>query len=49
MDNIEMIFFIAVEGVSRAVRGGWAAAAVWIQCFDFDSRGEVARGSVAGR
>jgi hypothetical protein len=27
--------FIVVEGRSRAVRGGWVAAVVWIQCFDF--------------
>jgi hypothetical protein len=33
--------FIAVGGGSQAVRGGWPAAVVWIQFFDFGSRGEA--------
>jgi hypothetical protein len=47
--KIEMTFFIAVEGESRMVRGGWPAVAVWIQCFVFSSRGEAMGRSVAGR
>jgi hypothetical protein len=39
--KIEMTFFIAVEGGSQAVRGGWAAVVVQIQCFDFGLRGEA--------
>jgi hypothetical protein len=30
-----------VEGGSRAVRGGWSTAVMWIQCFDFGSRVEA--------
>jgi hypothetical protein len=30
--------FIAVEGGSQAIQGGWLAAAVWIQCIGFISR-----------
>jgi hypothetical protein len=41
--------YIAVEGGSRAVWGGWLAVAVRIQCFSFDSTGEATRRSVAGR
>jgi hypothetical protein len=36
--KIEMIFFIAVEGGSGAVRGEWHIVVVLIQCFDLDSR-----------
>jgi hypothetical protein len=38
--KIEMTFFIAVEGGSQAVQGGWLAVVV-IQCFGFGSRWEV--------
>jgi hypothetical protein len=41
--------FIAVEGGSQAVQGGWLAAAVQIQCFDFSSKWEVTGRSVARR
>jgi hypothetical protein len=34
-------FFYSSGGGSRAVRGGWSAAVVQIQCFSFDSRGET--------
>jgi hypothetical protein len=47
--NVEMIFFIAVEGRNWAVWGGWLAAVVWIQCFGFGSRGETVEQSVAKR
>jgi hypothetical protein len=33
--------FLAVEGGSWVVRGGWPATVVWIQCFSFGSRGEA--------
>jgi hypothetical protein len=36
-------FFIAAEGGSRMVRGGWSAAVVQIQCFGFGSRGEATK------
>jgi hypothetical protein len=42
-------FFIAVEGESRTIRGGWPIAVVWIQYFDFDSRGEPTGRSITGR
>jgi hypothetical protein len=32
--------FIALEGVSQVVCGGWVMAVVWIQCFDFGLRVE---------
>jgi hypothetical protein len=35
--------FIAGEGASWIVRGGWPVVVVWIQCFDFGSRGEAMR------
>jgi hypothetical protein len=41
--------FIAVEGRSRAVRGGWPAVVVRIQCFYFVSKGEATGRSIAGR
>jgi hypothetical protein len=47
--KFEMTFFIAVEGGSQAVQGGWPAAVVWIQCFSFDPRGEAMRRSIAER
>jgi hypothetical protein len=39
--KIEMTFFIAVEGSSWAVRGGWPTAVVQIYYFGFGSRGET--------
>jgi hypothetical protein len=39
--NVEMTFFIAMQGGSRAVRGWWLMAVVWIQYFDFVLRGEA--------
>jgi hypothetical protein len=33
--------FIAMEGESRAIHGGWSVAVVRIQCFGFDWRGET--------
>jgi hypothetical protein len=33
--------FITVESGSQVVRGGWLAAAVRIQCFNFGSRGKT--------
>jgi hypothetical protein len=33
--KIEMNFFIAMEGESLTIRGGWPAALVWIQYFGF--------------
>jgi hypothetical protein len=33
--------FLAVEGGSWVVRGGWPATVVWIPCFSFGSRGEA--------
>jgi hypothetical protein len=41
--------FITVEDVSRTMQGGWPAAVVRIQYFDFDSRGETMGRSVADR
>jgi hypothetical protein len=41
--------FIAVEGGSRVVRGGWLAMVVWIQYFGFRLRGEAIGWSIAGR
>jgi hypothetical protein len=38
--NVEMTFFIAMEGGSRVVRRGWPAVVVRIQCFGFSSREE---------
>jgi hypothetical protein len=38
--KIEMIFFIAVDGKSQAVRGGWPAVVVQIQYFGFSSKVE---------
>jgi hypothetical protein len=40
--KVEMTFFIVVEHESWAlVWRGWLAAVVWIQYFDFGSRGET--------
>jgi hypothetical protein len=39
--KIKMTFFIAVEGMSQAVRRGWQTAVMRIQCIYFASRGEV--------
>jgi hypothetical protein len=40
--KIEILsLFIAIEGRSRTVRVGWSVVVVWIQCFDFSSRGET--------
>jgi hypothetical protein len=39
--KVKMAFFIAVEGGSRAVWGGWPTVVMWIQYFSFGSRGEV--------
>jgi hypothetical protein len=39
--------FIAVNGVSRTVRGGWLAVVMRIQCFSFDSRGKTTGWSIA--
>jgi hypothetical protein len=47
--KLEIIFFITVEGVSQTVRGGWLAAAVRIQCFNFGLRGEAMEQSIAVR
>jgi hypothetical protein len=33
--------FIAVEGGTHVVRGGWTDMVMQIQCFSFDSRGKV--------
>jgi hypothetical protein len=41
--------FMTVEGVSPAVRGGWLAAVVQIQCFSFGWRGEATWWSIVGR
>jgi hypothetical protein len=41
--------FIAVEGGSRTIRGGWPVAVVRIQCFSFGSRKEATGRSVAER
>jgi hypothetical protein len=41
--------FIAVEGESRAIWGGWAAVVVQIQCSSFGSRGEATGWSITGR
>jgi hypothetical protein len=49
MTKIEMYFFIALEGGSRAVQKRWPAVVVRIQCFDFDSRGEAMGQSIARR
>jgi hypothetical protein len=49
VDKVKMIFFITVEGVSRAVQGGWAAVVVRIQCLGFGSKGEAMGWSIAGR
>jgi hypothetical protein len=46
--KVDMIFFIAVEGGSRAVRGGWPAAVVRIQCVDFGLRGDATRRIIVG-
>jgi hypothetical protein len=37
--KVEMTFFIAVEGGSQAVWGGWLATVVRVQYFCFSSRG----------
>jgi hypothetical protein len=47
--KIEMTFFIAVEGQSRAVRVGWPVVVVPVQCFGFSSRGEATGRSIAER
>jgi hypothetical protein len=47
--NVEIPFFIAVEGRSRTVWEGWPTVIVQIQCFSFCLRGEVAGRSIAGR
>jgi hypothetical protein len=41
--------FITVEGGSRAVWGGWSAAVVWIQYFDFGLKGKMIGRSIAER
>jgi hypothetical protein len=41
--------FIAVEGESRAVRGGWPMAVVRIQCSGFDLKGEAMGWNIGGR
>jgi hypothetical protein len=41
--------FIAVEGGSQMVWGGWPVAVVRIQCFGFRSRGEARGRSIAER
>jgi hypothetical protein len=41
--------FIAAKGGRRTVQGGWSAAVVWIQCFDFGSRGKATGQNVAER
>jgi hypothetical protein len=41
--------FVAVEGGSRVVQGGWPTAVVQIQCFDFGSRGEAMGRNVVRR
>jgi hypothetical protein len=47
--KVEMTFFIAVDGGSRAVRGRWTAVKIRIQCFSFGLRGEAMGRSVAIR
>jgi hypothetical protein len=47
--KVEMTFFIAVEGGSWAVRGGWPTVVVRIQYFGFDSKEEATGRSVARR
>jgi hypothetical protein len=32
--------FIATEGESRTIHGGWPTVVLWIQCSSFGSRGE---------
>jgi hypothetical protein len=41
--------FIAVEGESQTVRGGWSMMVVWIQYFGFGLRGETTGWSIARR
>jgi hypothetical protein len=38
-------FFITMECGSRAVRGGWLVAVVWIQCFSFGMSGDATKWS----
>jgi hypothetical protein len=47
--KIDITFFIAVDSGNRVVQGGWTAAVVWIQCFNFGLRVEVTGWSVTGR
>jgi hypothetical protein len=47
--KVDIIFFIAVDHGSRAVRGGWPVAVVWIQCFIFNLRGEAMGRNIAER
>jgi hypothetical protein len=47
--KVEKIFFIAVEGETLAVRGGWSAVMVQIQYLSFGSRGEATEQSVIRR
>jgi hypothetical protein len=39
--KVKMILFIAVEGESQTVRGGWPVTMVQIQYFSFGSIGEA--------
>jgi hypothetical protein len=48
-DQVRDDLFIAVEGGSQVVWGGWLAAMVQIQCFSFSLRWEVIGRRVAGR
>jgi hypothetical protein len=41
--------FIAVEGGSQVVWGGWPVLVVWIKCFSFSSRWEAMGRSIAER
>jgi hypothetical protein len=39
--RVTTVEMIVVEGVSRAVWGGWTAVVVRIHCFGFGLRGDV--------